>query len=127
MTDLIHISETDLSDFYKDAFGFRPRGHYQEWWTQEELDKEYDYLSGCCREAREMEEIRESEALIEFNKLIDETIALGAGDRDTAIRWLMESENVDPNFYQDVEYFFWGHGLSYELYTEYAKKFFEKK
>ena len=66
MSNLIHISKTDLSDFYKDAFGFRPRGHYQEWWTEEELQKEYDYLSACCRENREMEAILEGR--LPFNR-----------------------------------------------------------
>ena len=40
MTNLIHISETDLSDFYKDAYGIRPRGVYKEYWTPEDLEAE---------------------------------------------------------------------------------------
>ena len=122
MTDLIHISNTDLSDFHKDAYGFRPRGIYQEWWTPEALEAEYHHLSEVCKDNRIMEEAREHQALIDFNKLIEETISLGAGDVDTAIRWLAQAEDIELNEY-DLEYFFWGHGLSYEIQKEYAKKY----
>jgi hypothetical protein len=122
MSALIHISDTDLSDFFKDAYGFRPRSHYKEWWTQHELDAEYHHLSEVCRENRIREEAAEAQALIDFNKLIDETISFGASDRETAIRWLVDGENLTLTEY-DLEYFFWGHGLSYELQKSMAKEY----
>ncbi len=121
MTDLIHISDTDLSDSFKDAYGFRPR-HYKLLWTPEELEAEYHYLSEVCRENRIREEAAEIQALIDFNKLVDETISHGASDRETAIRWLVDGENLTLTEY-DLEYFFWGHGLSYELQKQMAKEF----
>ena len=122
MTNLIHISETDLSDFYKDAYGIRPRGVYKEYWTEAELEAEYHHLSEVCKDNRIMEEAREHQALEDFNKLVDETIAYGAGDKDTAIRWLVQGEGLEMHSY-DLEYFFWGHGLSYELQREWGKKY----
>ena len=119
---MIHIHETMLSDMFKDANGFRPR-HYKEWWTEEELEKEYDYLQTCINESMERERIQHEIAEKEFEALILKTIELGAEDRDTAIRWLMQAEDVDTRNLQDVEHFFWGHGLSYEKYTEYGKKY----
>jgi hypothetical protein len=121
MANLIHISETDLSDFYKSAHGFRPRGIYKEWWTEAELETEYHYLAKVCEENRIMEEAREHQALLDFNKLIEETIAYGAGDRETAIRWLVDGECLEFHAY-DLEYFFWGHGLSYELQKQFTKE-----
>ena len=118
---LIHIWNTDLSDFHKDAFGVRPR-HYKEWWTQEELDDEYDYLSKVCDDNAKREAIREAEALVKFEKLIEDTISHGAGDGETAIRWLVQGEGLELNE-ADLQYFFWGHGLSYELQNEWSKKY----
>jgi nitrogen regulatory protein PII-like uncharacterized protein len=116
---LIHFSETDLSDFYKDAHGFRPR-NYKEWWTKEELEAEYNYLSKVCEDNMKREAIAEAEALVKFEKLVEETINHGAGDRETAIRWLVQGEGLELNI-SDLQYFFWGHGLSYEIQNEYAK------
>lgn len=121
MTDLIHFNETDLSDFSKDAYGFRCRT-YKEWWTQDELNEEYDRLGRMCEENRIMEEAREHQAMLDFEKLIADTISHGAADRETAIRWLVDGEGLDMNEY-DLQYFFWGHGLSYEIQNEWAKEF----
>lgn len=121
MTDLIHISKTDLSDFHKDAFGFRPkRMMYKEWWSPAELEAEYANLSRICEQNRIEEDAAEKQALIEFDELIANTIKLGAGDRETAIKWLVDGENLEWNEY-DLQYFFWGYGLSYEIQNEWAK------
>ena len=117
---MIHIQETDLSDFYKDAYGVRPR-HFKEWWTQKELDAEYEYLSKVCEDNMICESHREAEALVNFENLITRTIAYGAGDRKTAIRWLVQGENLEMTEY-DLQYFFWGHGLSYEIQNEWARQ-----
>ena len=123
MTEKIHIWKTGLSDFHKDAYGFRPRDHYQEWWTQEELDAEYDRLSAICEENRVREEYQQAQALVDFEKDIKNTIALGASDRQTAIRWLIEAEGLDLNFSQDVEHFFWLNNLPWEKIDEFKKEF----
>lgn len=122
MTELIHISDTDLSDYFKDAHGFRPRSIYKEWWTPSELEAEYHHLSEICKENMIREEAAEHQALIDFNKLVEETIALGARDKETAIRWLVDGEDLTMTEY-DLEYFFWGHGLSYELQKKMAKEY----
>jgi hypothetical protein len=121
MTELIHIHETDLSDLYKEANGFRPR-HYKEWWTPEELKAEYDHLFAVCHDNDLIEKERESEALVEFETLVRKTIELGAADKKTAIRWLVDGEDLEMTKY-DLKYFFWGHGLSYEIQNEWAEKF----
>ncbi len=123
---LIHINDTDLSDFFKDANGFRPRSIYKEWWTKDELEEEYSRLGAVCEENRVMDEAREHQALLDFNKLIEETIAHGAADRETAIKWLVDGEGLEFHTY-DLEYFFWGHGLSYELQKQYTKKLLNEK
>lgn len=125
MENLIHFSDTMLSDMYKDANGFRPR-HYKVLWTESELEEEYSYLQARIEESMATDALREKYALESFNTLVEETIALGAADRETAIRWLMDAENVDTSYLQDVEHFFWGYGLSYELYRSMALEFTRK-
>jgi hypothetical protein len=119
----IHVSETMLSDMYKDAHGFRPRGHYKQWWTKDELEKEYDWLQKLILESMDREKARQDIAEKEFEKLVQETIDSGAGDRDTAIRWLMQAEDIDTRYSQEVEGFFWSMGLSYQLYIKYGKQY----
>jgi len=120
MSNLIHINQTDLSDFFKEANGFRPRDIYKDWWTQEELDAEYKRLNQICEENRIIETKREEESLQRFNILIYRTIKNGAGNRKTAIRWLLQAEKLDFNLH-DLQYFFWKYGLSYEIQNKWAK------
>jgi hypothetical protein len=123
MTDLIHVWKTDLSDYYKEAFGVRPR-HYKEWWTKDELEAEYDHLERVCAENERVRVEVEKESYKRFEKLIAEVIAYGAGNRETAIRWLIEAdETIDINWKQDVEHFFWSLGISYEKSAEYMKQY----
>lgn len=117
---LIHLFDTCLSDAFKEAHGIRPRGVYKEWWTQAELEAEYQYLSEICEQNMEEERKAEKQALIKFNELISDTIMHGAADRETAIRWLVDGEDLEWNE-QDLQYFFWGHGLSYEIQNEWSK------
>lgn len=102
-----------FSDLYKDAYGFRPRGVTFD--TEEELLAEIEYLQGMVE--RQIEEKREEEkrASIEFEELISNLVQSGAGDKKTAIRWLMDSDN----FYDEghVEYEF---GLPYGYLREVA-------
>ena len=112
--ELTHIGYTDISDYFKDAYGFRPRGVYKEWWTEAELEAEYVKLSAVCKENMEEQALLQKEALVRFDKLLKRTIKLGAGDRKTAIRWLIEGEDLDINFGQDVDHFFWLHDLSWD-------------
>jgi hypothetical protein len=126
MENLIHIHDTDLSDLYKDAHGFRPRGIYKEWWTKDELEVEYSYLSKVCHENDIAEIKAEKKALITFEKLIANTIEYGAPDRETAIRWLIDGEGLEWNEY-DLKYFFWIHGLSYEIQNNWTNELINLK
>jgi len=116
---LIHISDTYLSDMFKDVNGYRPR-HYKEWWTTAELKAEYDYLGRELDYVMKAEKKAEIKAVKKFKKLIKETISYGAGDRTTAIKWLVQGEGLDFRSVEDLKYFFWGHGLSYVLQNRWA-------
>jgi len=124
MENLIHINDTCLSDLYKDAYGVRPR-HYKELWSNEELEAEYEHLSKVCDANTIEEQEREDMALRKFEVLIADIIKMGAGDRETAIRWLVEGDGFELCVY-DLEYFFWSYGLSYEIQKSWGKKYSKK-
>ena len=83
-----------ISDASKDAQGFRIRFDYSEF-TTAELQREADYWSEeveiTCRE----EEEAQHRLLVHFEAKVLDLIAIGAGNRETAIRWLKESYEPD--------------------------------
>jgi len=95
MTKLTEREEllTLISDLYKDVYGCRPRGIFSDC-TVEELRAEFDSL--CESNERKMAEDAqmEAEAAEEFEKRVSETIAMGAGDRETALRWIFEADDL---------------------------------
>lgn len=98
-----------ISDASKDAQGFRTRMDISGM-TIEELMVEADYWEGRVIEAIEDERAHEKEAVAEFEQLVADTINMGAGDRETAIRWLKSSDEWYEN---DESYFEYSWGLPY--------------
>lgn len=98
-----------ISDASKDAQGFRTRYDISDM-TIEELMVEADYWEGRVIEAIEEERAREKVAIAEFEKAVANTIAIGAGDRETAIRWL---KGDDEWYINDESYFEYSYGLPY--------------
>ena len=98
-----------ISDASKDAQGFRTRFNYRDL-TVEELMKEADYWERRVIESIEEDKIREAKCIAEFEKLIADTIDMGAADRETAIRWLKSSDEWYEN---DESYFEYSWGLPY--------------
>ena len=104
------------SDFHKDAYGFRPRTINVYALTTEELEADFDRFEQVCNENRVAEVAAEEEADIRFKELIANTIAIGAGDEPTALRWIVEGAYPEYGF--DYEHFLWSQGIAY---TEYGK------
>jgi hypothetical protein len=98
-----------ISDASKDAMGFRTRLDISDM-TVEQVMAAADYWEARVIESIEEDRIRENECIEEFEKLISETISMGAGDRETAIRWLKSSDEWYEN---DESYFEYTHGLPY--------------
>ena len=109
-----------ISDAHKDAYGFRPRGYDWENMEVAELEAWADRLSDAVVEAIAEEEAAHERARIEWNAAIGAAIAAGAGDRETAIRWLLEAEELDEyDFWYGSDYinFTFGVGYRYNLLT----------
>jgi hypothetical protein len=105
-----------VSDLYKDAYGFRPSFGYLQYWKEASPEgKQYiwDELLAELANSIEREKQEEIYCLDKFEKLIAQTISYGAGDRETALRWLTSSENFAHS--QSVEGWVWEQGI---LFTE---------
>lgn len=74
-----------ISDLSKDAYGFRVRNTDWASMSFEELAAEVNYFSGIVEE-----EMAEMEAAEEA--AIQKAIDAGAGDRETAMRWLEDAK-----------------------------------
>jgi hypothetical protein len=79
------------SDMYKDLHGFRPRFDTSSW-SEEHFQKEFVEMSAAITvqmdEERTVQEANERA----FEVRVAETIALGARDRETALKWIHEAE-----------------------------------
>jgi uncharacterized protein YwqG len=101
------------SDFHKDAYGFRPRYDYPSF-SDEELISDFNYFGEVCKDNAKEEEAFEQARLKDWNTLVEKTIGLGANDRKTALRWLLNAELEDENsFIRDVEDFVWSLHISH--------------
>ena len=93
-----YMLEMDVYEMHKSAYGTKGRHYDFENMTDQELKDEYDHL---CKVANEEYEQKFYAEQVESSRLVQKTIDLGAGDEETALRWL----TADEKFYhsQDVE------------------------
>jgi hypothetical protein len=109
-------AQCTYSDFHKDAYGFRPRHVDTSNWTLEDFDREFAVFARVCEENRIQEEAAEAEATAKFEQHVTNTMCMGAKDRATALRWIMDASQADG----DWEYFCFLNGLPYGYFKEVA-------
>ena len=107
--------QSDFSDFYKEVYGVRPRWMTDEQWNSEEWLEQA--IAGLTIAAEE-EAVRRNDAYARAINLLEDSIATliqtqGAADRETAVRWLMDAEDID-----DVAFFECRMGVPYGYLTE---------
>lgn len=92
--------ENLFSDLHKDAFGFRPSEYaWAEWNEASPAQKQViweDLLDGLDRAVNE-EKLQQEAAVASFESRIASLMLVGARDRETAIRWIVESLNLSEN------------------------------
>ena len=114
------FDEQTLSDLHKDARGSRPRSDlFWDTWNEADNDGKQAIWDGLVDEMVEndRQEAEHREFCVgEFKALVEKTIALGAGDRATALRWIAQHDRFEHE--QDVEHFVWEHGI---LFCDYGK------
>ena len=103
-------------DFYKEAYGVRPRWIDTTSWTLEDFDREFEVLARVCKENAELRDAAEAAAVVRFEARISDLIAIGAKNRTTAIRWIAEAEDCGS----DMSYLCFCLGLPYQYLLEAA-------
>jgi hypothetical protein len=103
-------------DMYKDAYGVRPRGIDTTDWTEEEFMAEFETLGRVIEREEIARKEAEAEATAKFEQHVTNTICMGAKDRATALRWIMDASQAGD----DWEYFCFLNGLPYGYFREAA-------
>lgn len=96
------------SDFHKDAYGFRPRYDYPSF-SLEDLEADYERFESLCESNHREEEEANERAIASFEARVQSVIDIGAGDRETALRWIADSYD-EYDFGYGAEFF-----VTYEL------------
>ena len=103
-------------DMYKDAYGVRPRGIDTTEWTEEQFMAEFETLGRVIEREEIARKEAEAEATAKFEQHVTNTMCMGAKDRATALRWIMDASQADG----DWEYFCFLNGLPYGYFREAA-------
>ena len=99
-------------DFYKDVHGIRPRWMNYDAMTVEELELEMKQLSTEADYVFAEEKRIQEENVAKFEQHVTNIICMGARDRETALRWIMDASEADG----DWEYFCYLNGLPYSYF-----------
>ena len=113
--------EMYIYDMHKAAYGVKGRHYDFKSMSMDDLRKLADRIADAV-EVAEAEEAHAAEvAIADFEATVGEFIESGAGDRETALRWM----TMEETFYvkQDVESWVYGHGF---LFTSHGKAVVEE-
>lgn len=105
-----------VSDLHKDAYGFRPGNDFWVWWesaTEVQKQELWDTLVRYSRAEAEEDARRQKQSVERFEALVATTISAGAGNRETALRWIMDASNCNG----DWEFLCYEHGLPYGYFN----------
>ena len=103
-------------DMYKDAYGVRPRGIDTSTWTEAEFEAEFAQLARVIEQEEIARKASEAEAITKFEQHVTNTICMGAGNRETALRWIMDASSANG----DWEYLCYDLGLPYHYFRKVA-------
>lgn len=106
---------TAISDLSKSATGSRMRYDISDM-SIAELDDLVEYWGEASERACEEEREREHDAMVRFEATVMNLIECGAGDRETAVRWIREGQDEFDRMYGDESIRFkFGLPWSYDL------------
>jgi hypothetical protein len=121
-----------FSDLHKDVNGFRPTIDHKFYavsdpesgfFDPEEAERIWNYYITELEEQCAAEEIRRKQCVVEFEEWIEELIGMGAGDRFTAIRWVIDTYDQDDY----VDYILWDLNLPHTYADEFNAVFESEK
>jgi hypothetical protein len=111
MTELEQM-QCQYWDMYKDAYGVRPRGIDTSSWTAYAFQVEFEHLALTIQANEIQRQEAEATAVKNFEQHVINTMCMGARDRETALRWIMEASTANG----DWEYFCFLNGLPYRYF-----------
>lgn len=106
-----------VSDLHKDAYGFRPRGDWWNMWEQStdaERQAIWDRLLKDLNAEVEAERAAQQRAIESFELRVQVVASMGAGDRETALRWIMDADAADG----DWDHLCYINGLPYGYFKQ---------
>ena len=97
-------SDNIFSDLVKEVYGTRSvgrTGHLSHYWDETPENKQKIWDDLCDEHETTMAEekadqVRKAKA---FEDRVQDVISIGAGDRETALRWIFQSEKLDLRDY----------------------------
>ena len=117
------FDEDIVSDLHKDAFGFRPSEYFWNQWNAASDDQKqviWDDLLVSLDQALTNQKAAYDRAEQEFEESITTNISLGAPDRATAIRWIVDSLNLsESDKWYGAEYICYTLGLPNSMQSEF--------
>jgi hypothetical protein len=111
MTELEEL-ESIYCEMYKDVYGMKAR-----WYRAESVEQARADIARLEEELILSEKARiedEARAVVKFCKRIEDTIKAGAGNRETALRWIMEADDARG----DWEFLCYLNGLPYGYFKQ---------
>ena len=111
-----------ISDMYKDAFGIRPHGMFNDY-SEVELRAEIERLQPLVDEAVEAEKQADAMSIARFNDEIGTFLQSGATNRTTAIRWMLQAQGYDESP-EDANWICYNNGIN--PYIPAGKAIFEE-
>lgn len=110
---------TSVYEMHKDAYGVKGRHYNFKEMSNEDLEKELDHLSKVTQSNIDEEKRWEKKAYEDFMKTVENTIRHGAKDKEEAIRWILEAEEL---INEEPDYICYKLGLSYDKEYLFQKK-----
>lgn len=111
------FDDNTVSDLHKDAFGYRPgESFWSEWDRCDDDGKQrlWDHLIECLKSSIEEDRYAEEVAIKRFESLVAKTLASGASDRSTALKWIMDASDANG----DWQFLCFYHGLPYNYFSK---------
>jgi beta-lactamase class D len=119
------FDEAIVSDLHKDAWGFRPSSYWWHRWNEgSDATKQsmWNSLTVDLEVAMAEEKAEFERAIAEYEVRLAGYISIGAKDRATAIRWLVQSlELTEADKWYGAEYICYTLGLPHQMQSEFAE------
>ena len=109
--------ENTISDLHKDAWGYRPsQGFWVRWEASNDDAKQgiwNDLIDDMVKNDAEEAKIK-AENVSNLAKRIKETCKLGARNYRTAIRWILEADELEHDKYYEGDQLCWEFNIGFK-------------